>query len=195
MLKRLMPALACAAVLGACATVEGGAGGAARPMTMAAAISAADAAAAAGQPDKAYAILTSAGQAHPADKTPWLRMAQMRFDRKHYGEAIMYAQQVLERDPEDAVAHSIAAVSGLRVTSKALNDLTRKNRLSGDVKSEAEQLARLLRTSLNEDVLVPTRPRPPQKPRPPATAATAAATAVNAVKAAATSTDPFGAIK
>ena len=196
--KRLMPALAYAALLGACATVDGGAGSMTKPATMAAALSAADAAVAAGQTDKAYAVLSSAGQAFPTDKAPWLRMAQMRFERKHYGEAIMYAQQVLERDPEDTIAHSIAAVSGLRVSSKALGDLTRKNRLSGNVKSEAEELARLLRTSLNEEVLVPTRTKPPQKPRSPtaapATAATAAA-AVSSVKAAVTSSDPFGALK
>ncbi len=52
------------------------------------------------------------------------------------------------------MANSIAAVSGLRVASKALAELTRKNNLSGNVKTEAQDLAKLLRTSLGEDVLV-----------------------------------------
>lgn len=188
---RLMPALACAALLGACATVDGGAGSMSKPATMAAALSAADAAVAAGQQDKAFAVLANAAQAFPTDKTPWLRMAQMRYDRKNYGEAIMHAQHALERDPDDTLAHSIVAVSGLRVSSKALGDLTRKNRLSGNVKSEAEELTRLLRASLGEDVLVP-RPKPPvRRPPLPTTASAAPAPA----KAPSTSSDPFGAIK
>jgi hypothetical protein len=45
-------------------------------------------------------------------------MAQMRFDSTNYGEAIVNALEALERDPDDTLANSIVAVSGLRVTSK-----------------------------------------------------------------------------
>ena len=82
-----------------------------------------------------------------------------------------------QRDPDDTLAHSIAAVSGLRVASKALADLTRKNNLSGTIRSEAQDLAKLLRTSLGEEALVPgsrtartaaaRRRRSRRKPRPP----------------------------
>ena len=44
---------------------------------------------------------------------------------------------------------------------KALADLTRKNNLSGTVRTEAQDLAKLLRNSLGEEVLVPaSRPAP-----------------------------------
>ncbi|QNA88754.1 tetratricopeptide repeat protein [Massilia sp. Dwa41.01b] len=191
MFKRLMPVLACAALLAACESPGGGTASAAAGTTMASAMKAADAAVAAGQHDKAYAALKSASQTFPTEKTPWVRMAQMRFDSAHYGEAIVNAQEALARDPDDTVAHSIAAVSGLRVTSKALADLTRKNKLNGNVKSEAEELAKLLRTSLGETDLVPGKKNLAPRPRPVPTTASAASPS----KPPATSSDPFGALK
>ena len=189
MFKRLMPAMACVAFLSACASTGQGSGSMAKGATMEASIAAADAAVAAGQPDKAYALLKGASQAFPTDKTPWVRMAQMRFDSDNYGEAIVHALEALQRDPDDTLANSIAAVSGLRVSSKALGDLARKNKLDGDVKSEAQDLAKLLRASLGEEVLVP-KVKPTPRPRP------ASATAAQApAKTAAASSDPFGALK
>lgn len=188
MFKRLMPAMACVALLSACASSGQGSGSMAKATTVEASMAAADAAVAAGQPDKAYALLKGASQAFPTDKTPWVRMAQMRFDSDNYGEAIVHALEALERDPDDTLAHSIAAVSGLRVSSKALGDLARKNKLDGDVKSEAQDLAKLLRASLGEDVLVPGKAKTPVR-RATTTAARAPA------KPAATSSDPFDALK
>lgn len=188
MFKRLMPAMVCVALLSACASTGDAPGGLQKGATMEAAVAAADAAVAAGQADKAYALLKGASQAFPADKTPWLRMAQMRFDGGNYGEAIAHALEALERDPDDTLANSIAAVSGLRVSSKALADLTRKNKLNGDVKSEAQDLAKLLRASLGEEVLVP-KVKPTPRPRP------ASATAAQAPAKTAASSDPFGALK
>ncbi len=191
MLTRLIPAVACAALLAACASPGDGASSAGKPATVAAAIAGADAAVAAGQSDKAYALLKGASMAFPTDKTPWVRMAQMRFDANDYGEAIVHAQEALERDPDDTLANSIAAVSGLRVTSKALAELTRKNKLNGDVKSEAQDLAKLLRPSLGEEVLVPgNRTKPTPKPPKPTPASGPAKTAT-----ASSSSDPFGALK
>jgi predicted Zn-dependent protease len=185
-----MPAMACVALLTACASPGEGSGSAGKAATMEASIAAADAAIAAGQPDRAYAVLKNAGQAFPTDKTPWVRMAQMRFDAKNYGAAIVDALEAIERDPDDTMANSIAAVSGLRVSSKALAELTRKNKLSGNVKSEAEELAKLLRTSLGEEVLVPTAKRvAPPRPKSPAAPATTTA------KSGAGASDPFGALK
>lgn len=147
-----------AAILSACAST----GPATPPAksaapTMAATMAAVDAAVLAGQNDKAYALLKHAGSSFPTDKAPWVRMAQMRFDSTNYGEAIVNALEALERDPDDTLANSIVAVSGLRVTSKALADLSHKNNLSGNVRTEAQELAKLLRTSLNEEVLVANR--------------------------------------
>ena len=189
MFTRLMPAMACVALLTACATTGEGSANVPKA-SMEASIAAADAAIAAGDPAKAYALLKGAGQAFPADKTPWVRMAQMRFDSKNYGEAIVDALEAIERDPDDTMANSIAAVSGLRVSSKALGELTRKSRLSGNVKTEAEELAKLLRTSLNEEVLVPRKPVPARSK--PTTTTTAGATPA---KSGAGASDPFGALK
>lgn len=194
--ERLMPLaaapLTCIALLSACASTAPAASQAPKAAsTMASAMAEADAAVLAGQNDKAYAILKHAGSTFPTDKTPWVRMAQMHFDSTNYGEAIVDALEALERDPDDTLANSIVAVSGLRVTSKALADLSQKNNLTGNVRTEAQDLARLLRTSLNEDVLVPnSRPAPA---RVKETARKAVGTASSARSAA--SSDPFGALK
>jgi hypothetical protein len=190
---RLMPSLVCVAILSACAGTGGQVAGGAKPApTMAAAMAEVDAAVLAGQPDKAYALLKSAGTTFPVDKTPWVRMAQMRFDSTDYGEAIVSALEALERDPDDTLANSIVAVSGLRVTSKALADLSQKNNLSGNVRTEAVELAKLLRTSLNEEVLVSNGARP-AAPRPRDAGGKKAISSSSAARPA--SNDPFGALK
>jgi predicted Zn-dependent protease len=194
--ERLMPLAAvpftCIALLSACAstgTQEASHGAAAKPVaTMATAMADADAAVLAGQNDKAYAILKQAGDDFPTDKTPWVRMAQMHFDSTNYGEAIVDAQEALERDPDDTLANSIVAVSGLRVTSKALADLSKKNNLTGNVRTEAQDLAKLLRTSLNEEVLVPTT-------RPVAAHARETVRRGASAARSTASSDPFGALK
>jgi hypothetical protein len=118
-------------------------------------------------------------------------MAQVRFDGDDYGQAIVHAQEAIQRDGDDTLAHSIAAVSGLRVASKALADLTRKNNLSGTIRSEAQDLAKLLRASLGEETLVPGR-----------NTRTAAAPPVNrkpapapAARKQGASDDPFGSLQ
>jgi predicted Zn-dependent protease len=159
---------------------------------MAATMAEVDAAVMAGQNDKAYALLKSAGSAYPTDKTPWVRMAQMRFDSTDYGDAIVNALEALERDPDDTLANSIVAVSGLRVTSKALADLSQKNNLSGNVRTEAHELAKLLRTSLGEEVLVANGGRAGAvRPKDAPTRKVIA----NPPAARPASNDPFGALK
>lgn len=150
---RIFPALACALLLGACAGPAPTPS--AKPASMASILGEADAAAKGGRPDQAYAMLKAAAAANPADKTPLLRIAQMRFDDKNYGEAIVSGLRALERDPNDMLAYSLVAVSGLRVSSKALGDLSLKNGFTGSVRSEAQDLAALLRTTLKEPIVAP----------------------------------------
>lgn len=152
-MKRLLPSVISIAILAGCASTAPAP--APKPMTMASALADADAAAKAGRSDQAYAILTGAAKAHPTDKAPWLRMAQMRFEDKNYGEAIISGQHAIERDPDDMLAYSLVAVSGLRVSSKALNDLTQKNGFSGSVRNEAQDLANLLHATLKERIVPP----------------------------------------
>ena len=189
--NRLIPTLACIALLSACAT--GPQGSPNKQPSLSAAMAEADAAEKAGQKDKAYTILKGASSAFPTDKTPWQRMAQLRFDAGNYGEAIVDALEALERDPEDTVSNSIVAVSGLRVTARALADLTQKNNISGSVRSEAQDLAKLLRSALGEEVLVPkparTTPRAKEAAKPVSAPQQPVKSANNS------SSDPFGSLK
>ncbi|AMP06153.1 tetratricopeptide repeat protein [Collimonas pratensis] len=134
----------------------------------------ADAAQKAGQTDKAVKLLKDATSAFPADKGPWIRLAQIRFDAENYGDAISYALEGLNRDPKDKVANSIVAVGGLRLSTKALNDLRTQNDLNGNVRNEAQGLAKILRESLGETVLVPARPKAVVRPAVPKKGAVAA---------------------
>jgi hypothetical protein len=68
-----------------------------------------------------------------------------------------------------------------------LADLTHHNNLNGTVKSEAHDLAKLLKDALGEGTLVP---RPPAKAREPKAAASSAPAAPSAKKAS-NSNDPF----
>jgi hypothetical protein len=146
---------------------------------------------AAGEGDKAQGILKTAATSYPADKAPWLHMAQIKFDRASYGEAITNALEALQRDPNDKLGNSIVAVSGLRLSTKALADLSRQNNLNGSLRSEAQELAKLLRGSLGEDVLVPSSTAT-RKPAP-AKKNTASAPAKNNSQS--NSSDPFGGLK
>lgn len=108
-----------------------------------------------GQIDKANELLKEAASAYPADKMPWVRLAQIAFEQARYGDAIVHALEALERDSKDQIAHSLVAVSGLRLSSKALGELRGSSELSGSVRQEAQELARVLRESIGESVLVP----------------------------------------
>jgi predicted Zn-dependent protease len=199
-LTRLLPGLVAAAFLTACATTERApAIPAVRPAsTVASALSDADAAVMGGQSDKAYTILKDAATAFPTDKTPWLRMAQMRFDSGNYGEAIVNALEATGRDPDDTLANSILAVSGLRVASKAMADLIQKKNLSGSVRAEAQELAKLLRANVGEDVIVPATGRTVQRPKDPPKRLPfrpAAGSGSNNSNNSNSNSDPFGALK
>jgi hypothetical protein len=106
-----------------------------------------------------------AAQLYPASKLPWLRIAHVQFHSENYGEAIVAAQQVVARDDSDKVARSILSVSGLRVAAKAVADLSKNRALVGSVRTEAQELAIVLRESLRENVLVPVQAPPAVRPR------------------------------
>lgn len=163
-IKRLFPHVACLMLLAACAATSP----APKPLTMAGALAEAEAASKAGRNDQAYQILKAAAADNPTDKAPWLRMARMRFEDKNYGEAIVSGLAVIERDPDDMLAYSLVAASGLRVSSRALADMTQKNGFSGSVRSEAQDLAKLLHSTLNETVVpLKAAPAPPAAPDKP----------------------------
>ena len=152
LLKHLIPGLACVVLLSGC-VADQPLKKSAQP-TLAAALAEADNAAKAGHSEAAMSVLKGTAAAFPAAKEPWLRMAQMCYDAQVYGDAIAGALEVIERDPNDALAHNIVAVSALRVVSKSLTDMNRKNSFNGSARAEAVELSKLLKTMLKEDKLV-----------------------------------------
>ncbi|MDZ5635490.1 tetratricopeptide repeat protein [Janthinobacterium sp. GMG1] len=195
----ILPRIACLAsalLLVACATPDQPAPKKPAAPTLAQVMNDADAAARAGQYERAMTLLKGGGSSYPADKAPWLQMAQMKFDRGQYGDAIGHALEALERDPDDKVANSIVAVSGLRLFGKALADLSRQNNLNGSLRSEAQDLAKLLRASIGEDVLVPPARRPPAAGKRAASSSSSVGTpAAKGAAAPGGTADPFSGLK
>jgi tetratricopeptide (TPR) repeat protein len=105
--------------------------------------------------ERARDTYRSAAKAYPASKEPWLKLAEDYFEATDYGNAILAAQEVMQRDASDNVAASILAVSGLRVSASALQSIRSQNRIAGNTRTEAETMARTLRDVLGETVLVP----------------------------------------
>jgi tetratricopeptide (TPR) repeat protein len=145
----------------------------------------------AGQKEQAVKLWKEAAAAYPAGKTPWANIAQARYDAGQYGEAITSAQEVLVRDPNDRLANSIIAISGLRLSTRALADLSRQNNLSGSIRTESQDLAKLLRESLGEQVLVP----PPVQAAAPQKASGGKGRKARAKSDEGSGANPFGALK
>lgn len=124
---------------------------------------------------EAMGFYERAAKADPSKKQPWARIAQAQFDARNYGSAITAAQEVLQRDTTDVTAKSIMAVSGLRVSANALEQLRLANALGGSTREEAQALARIMRDALGESILPPAVPaaslaptdRPVVRPAPP----------------------------
>lgn len=120
---------------------------------------------------EAMGFYEKATKADPSKKQPWARIAQAQFDARNYGSAIAAAQEVLQRDTTDITAKSIMAVSGLRVSASALEQLRLANApMGGSTRDEAQALARIMRDALGESILPPPVPAAPvEKPvvRPP----------------------------
>lgn len=105
--------------------------------------------------DEAVGLLSKAADLNPAAKDPWVRIAKIQFDGGKYGEAIIAAGEVLHRDPSDRVAKSVRAVSGLRVATESLADLRTDAEMTGSARGDAAALAKVMRESLGESVLIP----------------------------------------
>lgn len=132
---------------------------------------------------RAQKLFEEASKTNPADKKPWVNLAQMHFDEGNYAQAITAGQEVLARDSKDQMARSIVLVSSLRVAAKSLAEMRELNQWTGDARAEAKKVASILRENLGEEVLVPAinpnndedepkavkikpKPKPKSKPRP-----------------------------
>jgi hypothetical protein len=147
---------------------------------------------ASGNNEQAVSLWKQGAAAYPTDKAPWAHIAQTRYETGQYGDAIQAALEVLVRDPNDTLANSIIAISGLRLSTRALGDLSRQNNLSGSIKTESQDLAKLLRESLGETVLVPA-PAPRTARTAPASAP--AHRAARSATEEASNANPFQALK
>ena len=129
----------------------------------------ADAALDAGNTEEAFSQYETITESYPNYKSPWQKMAQIKFDAHYYGQAILYAQKLLTLDPVDQFAHSISAVSGLRLSSYSLGVLRRENSLSGSLMSEATSLTEVLQDNLGVKKIVapvPKKKKYTSKPKP-----------------------------
>jgi tetratricopeptide (TPR) repeat protein len=122
----------------------------------------ADTVAKGGDQDRAIALYQQLSKTDPTREEPWSRIAQIQFTQGHYGQAIVAAQEALQRDQTDRQAKSVLAVAGLRVATQSLGELRQDASLAGDAKSDAQALAKQLRDTLGEATLFP--PDPNDKP-------------------------------
>lgn len=115
-----------------------------------------------GNQEEAVKVLGDLAQKNPGRKEPWVRMAKVYFDADNYAQAIVAAEEVLQRDSTDRTAKSIRAVAGLRIAAQSLSDLRGDVELKGNARLDAVGLAKVMRETLGEDVLVP----PGEKKKP-----------------------------
>lgn len=162
-----------------------------------------------GNREEAIRILGDLAKKNPGRKDPWVRMAKIHFDGENYAQAIVAAEEALQRDSADRTAKSIRAVGGLRVAAQSLTDLRGDVELKGDARSDAVGLAKVMRDTLGEDVLVPLddkkkkpapsviRPKPAALTGQPSSAPPAATKAQGSAQASSGSQsgNPFGALK
>ncbi|RAA19908.1 hypothetical protein DN523_07945 [Burkholderia multivorans] len=169
----------------------------------------ADEVAKSGDQDRALGLYQALAKSDPTREEPWSRIAQIQFAQNHYGQAIVAAQEALQRDSTDRQAKSVLAVAGLRIAMQSLGELRQDASLAGDAKSDAQALAKQLRETLGENALFPpeqkVQARKVRRPihRAKAAAATATADSGAATQPAQTSSssapqkggDPFSALR
>ena len=117
--------------------------------------------------DQAVAEFEEIAQRNPSRGEPWSYIAKIRFDEQKYGEAIVAADEALNRDPEDFTAKTVRAVGGLRVAMQSLADLRADALLAGNARTDAVALAAAMRETLGQDVLFPEGRKPPARSRQP----------------------------
>ncbi|AXA78189.1 hypothetical protein CE206_17865 [Achromobacter xylosoxidans] len=142
--------------------------------------------------DEAVAQFQEIAQRNPSRGEPWSYIAKIRFDEQKYGEAIVAADEALNRDSNDFTAKTVRAVGGLRVAMQSLADLRADALLAGNARSDAVALAAAMRETLGQDVLFPEGRKPPRgggtrpPPKPRNDSAAAAGTPAAGTPAAST---------
>ncbi|MCY1506640.1 hypothetical protein D9M68_408920 [compost metagenome] len=116
--------------------------------------------------DQAVAQFQEIALRNPSRGAPWSYIAKIRFDEQRYGEAIVAADEALNREPEDFTAKTVRAVGGLRVAMQSLADLRADALLAGNARTDAVALAAAMRETLGQDVLFPEGYKPPRHRQP-----------------------------
>ena len=114
-----------------------------------------DAAIQEGDHTKARDAWRAAAKDYPTAKQPWLKLSEDYFNATDYGNAVLAAQEALQRDPHDRLANSVLAVSGLRLTAGSLAALRDDGAYAVGSRDEAVAVTHSLREALGEPVLVP----------------------------------------
>jgi tetratricopeptide (TPR) repeat protein len=109
-----------------------------------------------GDHTKARDAWRAAAKDYPTAKQPWLKLSEDYFNAADYGNAVLAAQEALQRDPHDRLANSVLAVSGLRLTAGSLAALRDDGAYAVGSRDEAVAVTHSLREALGEPVLVPT---------------------------------------
>lgn len=116
--------------------------------------------------DASIKAFEDAAKSDPTRKEPWVRIAQLQFDQGNYARAIVAAEEVLQRDPDDLVADGVLTVAGFRVANQSLQRLQGRGVLASETaRREAQTLADTLRATMGDAVLVAEKPKP--RPRTP----------------------------
>ncbi|HJV73813.1 MAG TPA: hypothetical protein VJ654_06300 [Noviherbaspirillum sp.] len=154
----------------------------------------------AGQHDKAIATLNSAAKQNPTSTLPWIKIANIWFEKGNYPFSILAANEALQRDASNQEAKSLLVVAGLRVAASAVTGLRPSEAVNMNTRVEAENLTNSLRGALGEKVLVPPAEGKStvSSSRAKAKAKTAALSAVASPRKAdpsADSSDPFKSLK
>jgi tetratricopeptide (TPR) repeat protein len=128
----------------------------ASPATLPELMQRADASAKEGRRELSRLQYREAARAHPNSAAPWSKLAEDYFESGDHGNAILAAQEVVQREPQNVVAHSVLTLSGLRVSNTALVALReQQSGVPGITREQALALSRSLREALGETVLAP----------------------------------------
>lgn len=123
--------------------------------------------------DAAISAFEVAAKSDPTRKEPWVRIAQLQFDQNRYARAIVAAEEVLQRDPDDLVADGVLTVAGFRIANESLQRLGGRGALASDTaQREAQTLVTTLRSTMGDAILETGKPKP--RATRPATRSTAA---------------------
>ena len=110
----------------------------------------------AGRADAAVGTLEQAAALESSSKVPWLRIAQLRAAQGRHIDALAAAEQVLRRDPTDAVAHQVTVDSGLAVAVRTLQRLRAAGQAIDDNRqAQGQALATLMFEVFGPGLVVP----------------------------------------